>query len=226
MLARITIMGERCYYIETDGQVYLVKRDDRWRLPRAVEEIPFEIEPHERLIVNGCEILYCAPVLEGHPHEWHHKDEIPSLDEVEPLARQAVHYTLPRVVAEAIILRGDHVLLVMPSRGFNTDRWTLPGGFVAYGEAPAESVAREVREEVGVPCCVEACLGVETFVGRTSFYTWHMFFYRAQLLSEEFQPAPDEIKDVRWFPLSEAAGILHGAMRRKIEGIWSQKRSE
>lgn len=218
-------MGACHYYVETDGQVYLVRRGERWALPRWREEIPFEIRPDRRFVVAGQEVLFCIPILDHHPHDWHHKDEIPGLDEVEPLVRQAVHLTLPRVVAEAVITRDDQLLLVMPSRGFNAGRWTLPGGFVAYGESPVASAGREVAEEVGVPCRVGECLGVETFLGRGSCYTWHMFFYRAELESERFRPAPDEIQEVRWFPLEQATHLLRGVMRRKIEELWDRLHS-
>ena len=214
-------MSERYYYIETDGMVYLVERGKRWTLPTLPEEIPFEFEPRESMIVAGQEVLYCQPMLDYHPREWHHKDEIPGKENVDPLVRQAVHHTLPRVVAEAIIRKEDRLLLVKPLRGFNAGQWTLPGGFVSYGEAPAQSVVREVGEEVGAPCRVGKLLGVDTFLGKKSFYTWHMFFYEVELLGEEFDPAPDEIEEVRWFPFAEAIESLQGPKRQSIEKILS-----
>lgn len=126
----------------------------------------------------------------------------------------AVHHTLPRVVVEALIVKDGHVLLVKPSRGFNRGTWTLPGGFVSYGESPEEAAKREVEEEVGAPCRVGKLLGVYSFVGKESTYTWHMFTYEAEVLREEFRPAADEIEEVRWVPLKEALGLVHGVKRR------------
>ena len=177
------------------------------------------------MIVAGREVLYCEPMLDYHPREWHHKDEIPGKENVDPLVRQAVHHTLPRVVAEAVIRKQDQLLLVKPLRGFNAGQWTLPGGFVSYGEAPAQSVAREVGEEVGAPCRVGKLVGVETFLGKKSFYTWHMFFYEVELLGEEFHPAPDEIEEVRWFPFAEAIQALQGPKRQRIEELLSSRKS-
>lgn len=211
-------MSER-YYVETDGQVYLVQRNGRWTLPDDADGLPFDVKSHGRMVIRGEDVVYCTPHLEQHPHEWHHKDDVPGMDDAEPIVREAVHYTLPRVVAEAVIERDGHLLLVKPSRGFNQGYWTLPGGFVSYGESPAESVAREVREEVGVSCRIGACLGVETFMGRASFYTWHMFFYRAELSSDDFRPPADEIQDVRWFALSDAVETLRGVMERKLRSL-------
>jgi NADH pyrophosphatase NudC (nudix superfamily) len=46
-----------------------------------------------------------------------------------------------------------------------------------------------------------------------------MFFYEVELLSEEFRPAPDEIEEVRWFPLEEAVKLLRGVKRKKLEEL-------
>ncbi len=219
----------RYLYIETDGMLYLVKREDRWTLPLEEadrERIPFEFELKATLRVQGHEVVYCVPRLNHHPRDWHPKDEIPGRDDVDPLVRLAVHYTLPRVVAEALITREEDVLLVKPSRGFNRGMWTLPGGFVAYGESPAEAVGREVEEEVGAPCRVGKLLGVYSFVGKESSYTWHMFAYEAEVLGEEFHPAADEIEAVRWVPLSEACSLLHGIKRRILFDHLASKLSQ
>lgn len=216
-------MTER-YYVETDGQIYLVQHNGRWTLPDDTDGLPFDIEPHGRMVVQGEDVVYCKPKLDEHPYEWHHKDAVPGMDDAEPIVREAVHYTLPRVVAEAVIARDGHLLLVKPSRGFNEGFWTLPGGFVSYAESPAESVAREVSEEVGVSCQMGECLGVETFMGRKSFYTWHMFFYRAYVDSDDFQPPADEIQAVQWFPLEEAVEALRGVMERKLRSLLAEDR--
>jgi ADP-ribose pyrophosphatase YjhB (NUDIX family) len=212
-------MSEHFYYIETDGMLYLVEQGDRWVLPSSPQEIPFAFEPREVMIIAGREVLYCVPQLDRHPHNWHHKDEIPGRENVDPFVRQAVHQTLPRVVAEGVIRTGDRLLLVKPLRGFNAGQWTLPGGFVSYGESPAQAVQREVEEEVGARCRVGKLLDVHSFLGKRSFYTWHMFSYDVALLSEDFHPAPDEIEEVRWFSLAEALQALQAPKRALIEKI-------
>lgn len=208
----------RYLYIETDGMLYLVKRGGRWTLPTTEEadreRFPFAFEPKAAMRVRSHEIVYCVPQLSHHPRDWHPKDEIPGREDVDPLVRLAVHHTLPRVVVEALIVKGDNVLLVKPSRGFNRGTWTLPGGFVSYGESLEEAVAREVEEEVGAPCRVRKLLGVYSFVGKESSYTWHMFTYEVEVLAEEFRPAADEIEEVRWVPLNEALQLVHGVKQK------------
>lgn len=206
-------------YIETDGMVYLVQRDGRLTLPSADEELSFRTESKFELTVKEQEVLFCRPILNHHPKEWYHKDLIPGMDSVDPLARLAVNMTHPRVVVEALILRNDEVLLVKPNRGFNEGQWTLPGGFVSYGEAPEEAVLREVKEEVGVTGRVKKLLGVETFVGKNSFFTWHMFFFEVALenpMLAEFHPAADEIEEVRWFKLNEGVDVMQGIKKLRL----------
>jgi len=56
----------------------------------------------------------------------------------------------PVVAVGAIILAGDHVVLiergVPPARG----QWSVPGGKVELGETLADAVVREVHEETGL----------------------------------------------------------------------------
>ena len=217
------------YYIEIDGMVYLVEEGGRLRFPHSLEELDFEIETKHRMIVEGNEILFCRPLIDYYPEGegWWHKDQIPLLDEADRVVRGAVNLSLPRVVAEGVIVEGDKVLLVKAKRGYLKDSWNLPGGFVGYGESPAETVAREVVEEVGMRCRVGRLLGVESFIGRESYNHWHMFFYEVELLGdEEFHPAADEIAEVRWFRLSEAVELIGSpVMQRKIREIYTSGQS-
>ncbi len=214
---------ERYYYIETDGMVYLVEEEGRLRFPRSLEGLGFKVEVKWPLIIEGKEVLFSKPKIDYYPEAWWPKDRIPLLDEADPLVRAAVHLSLPRVVVEGVIVEGGKILLVKASRGFLKDLWNLPGGFVGYGEAPAEAVAREVTEEVGAPCRVGRLLGVESFVGKKSYMHWHMFFYEVELLGSEFQPAADEIVEVKWFPLKEAVELLGDrVMSRKIKELFIQ----
>ena len=54
------------------------------------------------------------------------------------------------VAVGAIVRRGDDLLLVQRGRGTAVGRWSVPGGRVEFGEALADAVVREVREETGV----------------------------------------------------------------------------
>jgi 8-oxo-dGTP diphosphatase len=89
-----------------------------------------------------------------------------------PMVLQALahHRTASRqrLAAYALVVRDGQVLLTRNSPfGPRPGTWTLPGGGVELGESPADTVAREVREEAGLEAQVGALLGVhyERFTG-------------------------------------------------------------
>lgn len=56
-----------------------------------------------------------------------------------------------RVAAYAVIVRDDQVLLSRLAPYLTpTERWTLPGGGIDFGEHPRDAVVREVYEETGL----------------------------------------------------------------------------
>lgn len=84
---------------------------------------------------------------------------------VEALADHRPH-RLQRLAAYALLRRtsadgAPEVLLTRISRrGHHRGAWTLPGGGVEHGEAPADALVREVAEETGLAVEVGALLGV------------------------------------------------------------------
>ena len=56
----------------------------------------------------------------------------------------------PVLSVGAVIVDGDRVLLIKRGRPPMKGRWSFPGGVVELGEALAEAVAREAREETGL----------------------------------------------------------------------------
>ncbi len=111
--------------------------------------------------------------------------------------------------AGGVIVRDGRVLLV--HRG-HYDDWSLPKGKVEPGESWVECARREIEEETGLVCEV----GEEA--GRTHYddaqgrakevrYFWMTPTGEAR--------AQNEIDEVRWVPLEEAAELL--SYRRDAE---------
>jgi mutator protein MutT len=57
-------------------------------------------------------------------------------------------------VGAIVVDEGGRVLIVKRAREPLAGRWSLPGGAVEVGEALAEAVVREVREETGIEVTV------------------------------------------------------------------------
>lgn len=62
-------------------------------------------------------------------------------------------YFNPKPVVLALIKLGNEIILakrgIRPYKGY----WGMPGGFVNYGESPADALRRELREELGIKKC-------------------------------------------------------------------------
>jgi len=196
------------YYVESDGRLYLAEREGRLDLPTPAE-IPFVVDRIAPLLIGGGEeVWFCVPRLAEHPSHWPSKDDIGAMPGVEPRVRAAVHATMPRVVVEGICIAGNSVLLVKGSRGLNNGRWSLPGGYLRFGETPEEGVLREIREEVGALARIEHFSGVHGKMGQKTGLHWIMLFYRTTLLGDP-HPDPDEISEARYVQLEAAPAMLH-----------------
>jgi 8-oxo-dGTP diphosphatase len=192
------------YYVESDGRIYLISRNGILDLP-CEDEIPFAVERVAPLPADE-EIWYCTPQLDEHPGGWPLKD-VMQQELATARVRSAVHATMHRVVVEGICLRSGQVLLVRGNRGLTKGFWTLPGGFLRFGESPEEGILREILEEIGVEGRIDRLLGVRSKLGDRSRLHWILLFYQVEIRGEP-RANPDEIAEVRFVDLDEAAKVL------------------
>jgi 8-oxo-dGTP diphosphatase len=86
------------------------------------------------------------------------------------------------------------------------DDWTLPKGKLDEDESWEDGALREVKEETGLSCELGDEAGRTRYVdarGRNK----EVRYFR---MTSDGEPAPceDEVDEVRWVPLDEAAGVL------------------
>jgi 8-oxo-dGTP diphosphatase len=104
--------------------------------------------------------------------------------------------------AGGIVIRDGSVLLVHRA---HYDDWSLPKGKLDEGESWEEAAVRELEEETGLICT----LGEE--IGRTHYRDAsgrekEVRYYRMTSTSDA--RAQNEIDEIRWVPLAEAAALL------------------
>jgi ADP-ribose pyrophosphatase YjhB (NUDIX family) len=93
---------------------------------------PYELDRFQQLQVLVTEIL---------------TQELPiTAEQVQGLWVGDNGYATPKLDVRGAVFDGDKVLLV---REVADGKWTLPGGWVDVGDAPAFAVEREIREESG-----------------------------------------------------------------------------
>lgn len=157
------------------------------------------------------------------PGEWAWKDSVISDSEVDPVARESVYRTLHRVVSKVVVINPrNQVLLAKVTRGFFTGCWTLPGGFVDYGEHPRKGAEREALEELGINIRIPDPMGESSegygnnddSIVRQEIFTpdgisWLSFTYKceADIAAENIVPKDDEIEEAKWFEKEEALAV-------------------
>ncbi|MEM2875275.1 MAG: NUDIX hydrolase [Candidatus Hadarchaeales archaeon] len=72
----------------------------------------------------------------------------------------------PRLAVDVLILHGGGFVLVKRKNQPYRGKWSLPGGFVKYGETVEEAARREAREETGLSVRLKGLLGVYSDPGR------------------------------------------------------------
>ncbi|MEL7540390.1 MAG: NUDIX domain-containing protein, partial [Pseudomonadota bacterium] len=115
-----------------------------------------------------------------------------------------IDYQNPKIVAGAVVLKGEQILLckraIEPRKGF----WTLPAGFMELGESVEEAAQREAQEEALADIEIDRLLAVYSVprIGQVQV------MFRARLLGDYgVGPESQEVKLVDWkdIPWSELA---------------------
>jgi ADP-ribose pyrophosphatase YjhB (NUDIX family) len=114
----------------------------------------------------------------------HFEKRIPEGDNRERLvcARcEFIHYQNPKIVAGAVCMWGDRILMakraIEPRKGF----WTLPAGYMELGETTEQAALREAREEACATIEIDRLLAMYSVarIGQVHI------MYRARLLSAD-----------------------------------------
>ena len=133
--------------------------------------------------------------------------EIPEGDDKERSVCQRcefIDYQNPKIVAGAVVLKDDKILLckraIEPRKGF----WTLPAGFMELGESVEEAAQREAQEEALAQIEIDSLLAVYSVprIGQVQV------MFRAKLIGDYgVGPESEEVKLVEWkdIPWSELA---------------------
>ncbi|MES2947566.1 MAG: NUDIX hydrolase [Pseudomonadota bacterium] len=133
-----------------------------------------------------------------------------------------VHYENPLNVVGTVPHWGDKVLLCKRNIEPRWGKWTLPAGFMELNETTAEGAARETDEEAGAQIEMQGLFSLLNVVRVGQVH----FFYRARLLSDQFNPGTETI-EARLFAEDEIPWdeIAFRTVKETLERYFADRRT-
>ena len=123
------------------------------------------------------------------------------------------------VPAAGVILRQNHgVLLVKRKFEPRAGQWSLPAGFMEYGETVEETAVRELKEETNLDVRLTRLFGVYTGCDDPRNQAV-LIVYEGEIVGGELRPG-DDASEVRYFPLGALPeDIAFEAHRQVLEDL-------
>lgn len=127
-----------------------------------------------------------------------------------------IHFTDPKVGVGVLVLQGEKVLLVKRKMNPEKGKWSIPAGFLDYGEDPKVTAEREVLEETNLEVKIYDLLDVyynrdALEKGGASIF----ILYKARLGGGELQ-AGDDADAAGFFGLEELPELAFTSTRDAI----------
>jgi mutator protein MutT len=111
----------------------------------------------------------------------------------------------PIVAVGAVVVDHDRLLLVRRGRGPAIGTWSVPGGRVEAGEALAEAVTRELREETGIEGVCGPLLGWAERIDEDEHYV--ILDFEVTLVGDDELEAGDDAAEARWVELHDVTEL-------------------
>jgi 8-oxo-dGTP diphosphatase len=110
------------------------------------------------------------------------------------------HFRDPKVAAVIAVTKDNHLLLVKRGVSPEKGKWSMPGGYIDYGEDPREAAVREVQEETGLNVRITRLIDVMGGDGLGGASIVIMF--EAEVISGTLHPE-DDAEEAVFFLASE-----------------------
>ena len=107
-------------------------------------------------------------------------------------------YLNPKLAALGIVFKSNTILLVKRNIEPHYDKWSLPAGYINFGESPENAIVREVYEETNIKIKVKSLIG-SNFNEKSKVI---ILCYKAEYVSGKIEIG-EECKDVRFFDLNK-----------------------
>jgi ADP-ribose pyrophosphatase YjhB (NUDIX family) len=132
-----------------------------------------------------------------------------------------VYWNNPVPAAGCLVENGGHVLLIRRKSPPHAGAWSLPVGFVQFGETAEQAAVREVAEETGLQ--VEATALIGTFNDIIDNERSHLvLLFRACVLGGELI-AGDDAEEVAWFSENHLPPVAFASAKSAV-ATWRAER--
>jgi len=116
-------------------------------------------------------------------------------------------YLSPAITADALLLKGEEVLLVRRGQDPHKGAWAIPGGFVEVGETVERAAMREALEETGLKGTIVDLLGVYSEPGRDPRGHTITVAYVMRVTGLVIIEAGDDAAEARWFRFDDLPAL-------------------
>jgi len=121
-------------------------------------------------------------------------------------------------VGVAIGRANGRELLLVQRRRHGAGSWAAPGGYLDPGETFAACAVREVAEEIGVTIADVAFLGIANDIHPDGKHNVTIWLSARIVDGEPRVAAPDELRDVDWFPLAALPAPIYLSTENFLSG--------
>jgi ADP-ribose pyrophosphatase YjhB (NUDIX family) len=111
----------------------------------------------------------------------------------------------------AVVVRGDHVLLIRRAKRPRLGEWSLPGGLQKLGETVVAAVTREVMEETGVGISPLGVVDVVDLIEHDDEERVRVHYTLVEVAAAWVSGEPiagGDAADARWVNVREVANLV------------------
>lgn len=131
-----------------------------------------------------------------------------------------MEYKNPRLTVDGVIIDNNKILLIRRKNEPFKGKWSLPGGFVDYGETVENAVIREMMEETNLLVKIKGLVGVYSSPDRDPRGHTVTVAFMMSIISGEAKGG-DDADDAKFFELEKLPElsfdhekIINDAVRR------------
>jgi len=125
-----------------------------------------------------------------------------------------IFYQNPVPAVAVILQQNSRILLVKRKFEPAAGDWSLPAGFIEWGEGPEQTAVRELKEETGLDIAVRNLYGVFPGNERPD-HEILLVVYHGEILGGELQPGDDAL-EAGWFAFSQLPENIAFRIHRNI----------